>query len=236
MRTQIVAELMNQASGYKALGKVDEARDIYERIVKRTDYCDEEAIIELATLCNQEEYDKLYETAAFYALARFDKKAFITYCGKIQRELSFAVTSKAECGGSIEVAYQGKTLEVEKDTIHEKLENSQKNEENKDLPLVEDSGHRIASKRKKSLPEMNDIADVLQSGGVEQALYMLDKLEVREGQVRDLWYLRALCYVSNGDMKSAKNAIETELGLYPDNGKAKRLAVDINRVVGKKSR
>lgn len=249
-RTQIVTELMGQASEYRAVGKNDEAIAIYERIVKRTEYGDEGAITELAQLYSKEKCNELYKKAALYALARFDRNVFVKYCKSLEEDLFFNITCRDR--EAIEVTLEDKRVNVEleelimdsskeqqielekKAVIAENLTNPHELNENPELLICKKDEGGVKIKKKKSLPTMTDIADVLQSGGIEQALYMLDKLEAEEGQVRDLWYLRALCYVSSRDMKTAQSAIETELALYPNNDKAKRLAVDIGRVVGKK--
>ena len=247
-RTQIVTELMGQASEYRAVGKNDEALAIYERIVKRTEYSDEGAITELAQLYSKEKCKELYKKAALYALVRFDKNVFVKYCKLLEEDLFFNIACRDQ--EVLEATLEDERISVEleeliidsskeeqiefenKAVIAENFASPLEPNENPELSICKKSEGKI--KKKKSLPTMTDIADVLQSGGIEQALYMLDKLEAEEGQVRDLWYLRALCYVSNRDMKTAQSAIETELALYPNNDKAKRLAVDIGRVVGKR--
>ena len=241
----MVAELMGQASDYKALGKTAEAREIYERIVRRTEFSNKDAITELATLYNIKQRGELYKAAALHALSRFDGLRFAEYCKVLGEELSFAVNIRGDNDPSIEVSLEDETITVKLEDIEEKNYNILLPEEEVVTTVatmpeqasdveekVSDSLER-KPKRNKHLPQIAEIADVLQSGGIEQALYMLDVLEAKEGEVRDLWYLKALCYVSNNEMITAKEAIEKELKLYPDNEKAKRLAEDISHVVGK---
>jgi glycosyltransferase involved in cell wall biosynthesis len=63
----------------------------------------------------------------------------------------------------------------------------------------------------------------LKRGDLAQALKMIEKASKSGEVVRDLEYVKGLCYLAAGDMKKARTAIERELAFFPDNKAAKEM-------------
>lgn len=65
--------------------------------------------------------------------------------------------------------------------------------------------------------------DLMQKDQFEPAIGLLDKVKRNEPVLRELEYLRSLCFIKLNDVIQAQRSLEAELANFPDNQEAKRI-------------
>ncbi|MGI6524620.1 MAG: hypothetical protein ACOX2O_04925 [Bdellovibrionota bacterium] len=81
----------------------------------------------------------------------------------------------------------------------------------------------------------NEVIDaaihILQQGDAERALKLISSIQPTLGAIKDLSYVKALCYVALNKLLKALNSVQMELSHFPDNEQAKTLLTDIEQVL-----